>query len=222
MIGPRKAIVLAATLCACAGAQSDAANDPAVLTTPADSFYQAAPPDTFQILFTTSEGSFTVEVYRDWAPLGSQRLYNLVRAGYYDGNRFFRVIDGFMAQFGIHGEPAVNTAWENADIPDDPVTHTNERGTLVFATRGPNTRTTQLFINFGNNTQLDGMGFTPLGRVVEGMEVVDRLHAGYGEGAPRGGGPDQMRLRSEGNSYLESSYPELDYIETARIVTPGA
>jgi len=177
-------------------------------------------PATFRARFETRKGDFVIEVHRDWAPLGTDRFYNLVRGGYYDGTRFFRVISGFMAQFGIHGDPQVSAAWRGARIPDDPVRQRNTRGAVSFATAGPGTRTTQLFINYGDNSRLDGIGFAPFGRVVEGMEVVDRLHAGYGEGAPRGRGPDQGRIEAEGNAYLEREFPELDQIRRATIVAP--
>src|SRR5947199_69901 len=147
-------------------------------------------PGTFRARFETRKGSFVIAVQRDWAPLGADRFYNLVKSGYFDGARFFRVIPGFMAQFGIHGDPHVAAAWRDATIPDDPVRQHNTRGAVSFATAGPGTRTTQLFINYGDNSQLDGMGFAPLGQVVEGMDVVDAPYGGYGEGAPRCRGPD--------------------------------
>ncbi|WP_230470511.1 peptidylprolyl isomerase [Lujinxingia vulgaris] len=175
-------------------------------------------PETFKINFGTTEGNFVVEVNREWAPRGADRLYNLVKIGYYDNIAFFRVIDGFMAQFGIHGDPQVNQVWREARISDDEVKQSNERGYVSFATAGPNTRTTQLFINFGNNAQLDNMGFAPVGRVIEGMDVVDSLYKGYGEGAPRGRGPDQGRLQAQGNAYLKAEFPELDYTTEVRIV----
>ena len=178
----------------------------------------AKAPDVFKARFDTTKGPFVIEVHRAWAPHGADRFYNLVANGYYDNVRFFRVLTGFMAQFGINGDPALNNIWREADIPDDPVTQSNTRGTVSFATRGPNTRTTQLFINFGNNGGLDGQGFAPFGKVVEGMEVVDALYSGYGEGAPSGAGPDQGRAQTEGNKYLSSEFPKLDYIKTARIV----
>lgn len=179
-------------------------------------------PDTFRARFETTEGDFVIEAYREWAPRGADRFYNLVRSGYYDGNRFFRVIDGFMAQFGLHGNPEVNAAWRKGAIRDDPVRASNTRGTVSYAMAGPDTRTTQVFINYADNSRLDDMGFAPLGRVVEGMDVVDRLHSGYGEGAPRGSGPAQRRIHEEGNEYLEREFPELDAIERATIVSePG-
>jgi peptidyl-prolyl cis-trans isomerase A (cyclophilin A) len=159
-------------------------------------------------------------VHRAWAPHGADRFYNLVRAGYYDGVRFFRVLPGFMAQFGIHGDPVVSAAWRDQRIPDDPVRRTNVRGMVSFATAGPGTRTTQVFINFANNDRLDAMGFSPFGQVVEGMEVVDQLYADYGEGQPRGRGPDQGRMQAEGNAYLARQFPKLDTVKSARIETP--
>jgi peptidyl-prolyl cis-trans isomerase A (cyclophilin A) len=176
-------------------------------------------PDTFRAKFETNEGTFTIEVTRAWAPLGADRFYNLVKNGYYDDARFFRVLDGFMAQFGIHGDPKVSAAWRGARIQDDPVTQSNTRGMVTFAMGGKDTRTTQLFINYvDNGAALDRQGFPPFGKVVEGMEVVDKFYKAYGEGAPRGPGPDQGRLQMEGNAYLAKSFPELDYIVKATIV----
>jgi peptidyl-prolyl cis-trans isomerase A (cyclophilin A) len=187
---------------------------------PGSAAMTARAPATFRARFETSKGIFVIEVRRDWAPLGADRFYNLVKSGYYDGVRFFRVIPGFMAQFGIHGDPRVSAAWRDARIPDDPVRQRNARGMVTFATAGPGTRTTQLFINYRDNNPLDGMGFAPFGRVVEGMEVVDRLYGGYGEGAPGGRGPDQGRIQAEGNAYLERAFPELDQVRRATIVAP--
>ena len=174
-------------------------------------------PVTFNANFDTSKGVFVITVHRDWAPNGADRFYNLVKNGFYDDVRFFRVIDGFMAQFGIHGTPAVASAWQNASIKDDPGKQSNKRGFVTFATRGPNTRTTQLFINFGDNAGLDKQGFSPFGEVTKGMDVVDKIYNGYGEGAPRGKGPDQGRVQAEGNAYLAKDFPKLDYIKTATI-----
>jgi peptidyl-prolyl cis-trans isomerase A (cyclophilin A) len=175
-------------------------------------------PESFKARFETSKGSFTVEVTRSLAPNGADRFFNLVRAGYFTDVEFFRVISGFMCQFGIHGNPKVSAAWRESRIPDDPVKGSNARGAITFATAGPNTRTTQLFINFGNNASLDGMGFSPFGKVIEGMDVVDQIHSGYGEGAPRGLGPDQGRIQQEGNAYLKKEFPKLDYIKSAVIL----
>ena len=178
-------------------------------------------PDTFRVTFETTRGEFVVEARREWAPQGVDRFYNLVREGFFNDVRFFRVIEGFMAQFGISGDPQVAAAWQGARIPDDPVAASNTRGRVSFATAGPGTRTTQLFINYGDNSRLDETGFSPIGEVVQGMDVVDALHAGYGEGAPRGRGPDQGRIQREGNSYLASDFPDLDWIRGAEIITPA-
>jgi peptidyl-prolyl cis-trans isomerase A (cyclophilin A) len=174
-------------------------------------------PDTFKVNVDTSKGAFVIEVTRAWAPNGADRVYNLVKNGFFDQVRFFRVIDGFMAQFGIHGDPAISAAWRNARIPDDPVKQSNRKGYITFATAGPGTRTTQLFVNLVDNGALDAQGFAPLGRVVSGMSVVEKLYTGYGEGAPSGRGPDQGRVQAEGNAYLEKSFPKLDYIKGASI-----
>jgi peptidyl-prolyl cis-trans isomerase A (cyclophilin A) len=176
-------------------------------------------PDSFTVRFETTRGPFTVQVVRDWAPRGADRLYYLVRSGYYDGVRFFRVLPGFVAQFGASGDPKVAKVWERRTIRDDPVKESNRRGTVTFATAGPNTRTTQLFVNLAGNARLDRLGFAPLGRVVDGMtRVVDSLYTGYGEGPPRGKGPDQDRIAAEGNAYLARDFPKLDWIRKAEVV----
>lgn len=175
-------------------------------------------PASYKALFTTTKGDFTIEVTRELAPMGADRFYNLVKNGFYDDARFFRVIKGFMVQFGISGDPAVAAKWTDAVLQDDPVKETNTRGMISFATAGPNTRTTQVFINFGDNSRLDRMGFAPFGKVVSGMDVVDQLYADYGEGAPQGGGPDQDRIEKEGTAYLSRDFPRLDYIKSARIM----
>jgi peptidyl-prolyl cis-trans isomerase A (cyclophilin A) len=175
-------------------------------------------PAKYKVKFSTSKGDFVVEVNRASAPLGADRFYNLVKSGFFDNVRFFRAIKGFMVQFGIHGDPAVAAAWRGAHLSDDPVKESNKKGTITFATAGPDTRTTQLFINFNDNSNLDQMGFAPFGKVVSGMNVVDSIYTGYGEGAPRGRGPDQGRLQSEGNAYLEREFPLLDHVKTAKIV----
>jgi peptidyl-prolyl cis-trans isomerase A (cyclophilin A) len=177
---------------------------------------EQAPP-RYQVTLDTSKGPIVIDVHRDWAPLGADRFYNLVKNGFFDDVRFFRVIEGFMVQFGIHGNPAVASAWKNAQIKDDPVKQSNKRGFVTFATAGPNTRTTQLFINFGDNASLDRQGFAPFGEVSKGMDVVDKIYSGYGEGAPSGKGPNQGRLQAEGNAYLNKDFPKLDYIKTATI-----
>ena len=174
-------------------------------------------PDTFAVELDTTEGLIVMDVHRAWAPNGADRFYNLVRAGFYTDVAFFRVLDGFMAQAGIHGDPAVARAWTGASIPDDPVVGHNTRGMVSFAMGGPNTRTTQFFINFADNSRLDVMGFPPFALVRE-MTAADRLYDGYGEGAPSGRGPAQASLNREGNPYLRASFPELDYIRSARIL----
>jgi cyclophilin family peptidyl-prolyl cis-trans isomerase len=175
-------------------------------------------PATYNVKFDTSAGEFIVKVTRDWAPNGADRFYNLVKNGYYDDVRFFRAIAGFMVQFGINGDPAVNNAWRNARIAPDPVKQSNKKGLITYAMGAtPDTRTTQVFINFQNNASLDKMGFAPFGEVVKGIEVVDKLYTGYGEGAPRGSGPEQGRLQMEGNTYLKKDFPKLDYVKKATI-----
>jgi cyclophilin family peptidyl-prolyl cis-trans isomerase len=175
-------------------------------------------PATYKARFDTSKGAFVIEVHREWAPNGADRFYNLVKNGFYDNVRFFRVISGFMVQFGINGNPAIAAKWRVATIPDDTVRVSNKRGTITFATAGPGTRTTQVFINFADNTGLDSQGFAPFGQVVSGMNVVDTLYAGYGEGAPSGRGPDQNRLQREGNAYLARDFQRMDYVKKATIV----
>ncbi len=175
-------------------------------------------PATFNVKFDTSAGAFVVKVHRDWAPRGADRFYNLVKNGFYDDCRFFRVISGFMVQFGINGDPDVMNAWRGAMIKPDPVKETNRRGTITYAMGGsPDTRTTQVFINFGDNSSLDKQGFAPFGEVTSGMNVVDKIYSGYGEGAPSGKGPEQGKIQMEGNKYLTKSFPKLDYIKTATI-----
>lgn len=174
-------------------------------------------PAVYKVNVDTSKGPFVLEIHRDWAPAGADRFYNLVKNGFYDNDRFFRVISGFMVQFGVNGDPKVSAVWREANIKDDPVRQSNSRGMITFATAGPNTRTTQVFINFANNGALDRMGFAPFGRVVSGMEVVDALYSGYGEGAPRGNGPDQGRVQTQGNAYLTHDFAKLDYIKKATI-----
>ena len=177
----------------------------------------SAPP-SFKAKFETTKGDFIVEVTKAWAPNGADRFFSLVTIGYYTDIPMFRVIEGFMVQFGIHGDPKMNKVWKNASILDDKVSQSNTPGMITFATRGPNTRTTQLFINYGQNVRLDGMGFAPFGKVVEGMDVVNAVYSGYGEGAPRGRGPSQGRMQSEGNAYLKAEFPEMDYIKSISIV----
>jgi peptidyl-prolyl cis-trans isomerase A (cyclophilin A) len=179
----------------------------------------AKAPAVFKVKFTTTKGDFVVEVHKDWAPLGAERFYNLAKHGYFTDIAFFRVIKGFMVQFGIHGDPEMNKAWHDAKINDDPAgKHSNTRGMITFATAGPNTRTTQLFINYVDNVSLDNMGFAPFGKVLSGMDVVDKIEGQYGEGAPGGRGPSQGTLQDQGNAYLKAQFPALDYIKSAKVL----
>ncbi|GAC1638353.1 MAG: hypothetical protein NVS9B14_18850 [Candidatus Acidiferrum sp.] len=176
-------------------------------------------PAKYEVKFKTTRGEFTVLVTRAWAPIGADRFYNLVKGHFYDDAAFFRVVPGFVVQFGINGKPAISAAWKHADIADDPVTQSNKRGSLTFATAGPNTRTTQLFINLKDNTFLDGQGFSPFA-VVEGsgMNVVEMLYDGYGND----NGPAQDKLETLGNPYAKKGWPKLDYVVSATLVEPGA
>ena len=227
----KRAFVVGATLAALLGCSEQAPPPKAK----ADSGSAAAPasplldsrhadvnqkaPAQFKVKFVTSKGDFTVEVTRAWSPNGADRFYSLVKNNYYDEVRFFRVLKGFMAQFGIHGDPRIASVWQSANIEDDPVKQSNTRGMLCYAKASfPNSRSTQIFINYGDNSRLDISGFSPFGKVIDGMEVVDKLYAEYGEGAPEGAGPSQVRLQQEGNAYLKRYFPDLDYIKTARIV----
>jgi peptidyl-prolyl cis-trans isomerase A (cyclophilin A) len=180
-----------------------------------------AAPAQFKVILQTTKGDVTIDVNRDWSPRGADRFYSLVKEGFYDGARFFRVLRSprpFMAQFGINGDPKVTAKWADANIQDDPVTQHNTRGMISFAKSGSNTRSTQIFINYSDNSRLDASGFSPFAVVSSGMEVIDQLYADYGEGPPDGTGPDQERIEKEGNAYLDSAFPKLDYIKTARIV----
>jgi peptidyl-prolyl cis-trans isomerase A (cyclophilin A) len=178
-------------------------------------------PDEFNVRFATDKGDFVIAVTRDWAPNGADRFYNLAKIGYFDDAAFFRNIEGFMVQFGINGDPAVNDKWHRSNIKDDAVKESNKRGYVTFAqSSNRNSRSTQVFINFGDNGRLDGQRFAPFGRVVEGMDIVESLYNGYGEGAPNGRGPDQGRIQQEGNAYLKRSFPKLDYIKSATIEEP--
>ena len=191
-----------------------------LLSSPGDSAFRATAPDTFVVRFATSRGDFLVQVPRVWSPRGADRFYNLVRAGYYDRTKFFRVVPGFVVQWGVHGDPAVNQAWARQCIQDDPVRRTNIRRAVTFAFGAPNTRTTQVFINYGLNTSLDRAGFSPFGEVIEGMEVVDSLYAGYGEIATVEGasGVNPVTATEQGNAYLAREFPLLDSIIQARVV----
>ncbi len=188
------------------------------LLDPSADVWKETAPDTFRVRFVTTKGPFVMEVYRDWAPIGADRFYNLARTGFYDGAPFFRVIDGFMAQFGLHGDPEVASVWWSQTMPDDSVRQSNVRGSVSYAMRGPYTRTTQVFISYRDNSYLDRMGFAPFGRVLQGMDVVDSLYSGYGESAPQGDGPDVRRIHAEGNAYLRTEFPDMDYVETATLI----
>jgi cyclophilin family peptidyl-prolyl cis-trans isomerase len=175
-------------------------------------------PAIYLVRLITTKGDCVIEVHRDWAPLGADRFYNLVRFGFYNGASFFRVLPGFVVQFGISPNPRISNAWRNATIQDDPVVASNLRGAVTFATGGPGTRTTQVFINLADNKGLDSRGFSPFGKVVEGMTVVESLYSGYGEGAPQGNGPDQGLIEKEGGPYLARHFPRLDHIKSAVIL----
>jgi peptidyl-prolyl cis-trans isomerase A (cyclophilin A) len=200
---------IAALAVSVASAQAPAAKPN--LKSPASLKEQA--PAVFKANFETSAGTFVIEVHRDWAPNGADRFYNLVKSGFFENVRFFRVIPGFMVQFGMHGDPSVGAAWRYAAIKDDPVKESNKRTYVTFAMAGPNTRTTQIFINFADNAGLDGQGFAPFGKIISGMNVVDKLNATYGA-TP---GNDQGNIAAGGNAYLEKTYPKLDFIKKATI-----
>ena len=178
-------------------------------------------PDSYRVRFDTSRGHFVAEVTKAWAPEGAERFYRLVEKQFFYDARFFRVVRNFVVQFGINGDPQVETRWRSLTMRDDPVKQSNKRGTITFAMAGPNTRTTQVFVNLQDNTRLDANGFAPFGQVVEGMEVVDHLYSAYGDGPPRGSGPDQELIERQGNAYLDAQFPNLDVIRRARIVTAG-
>ena len=182
----------------------------------------AKAPDVFDVKFTTSVGDFVVEAHRAWAPLGADRFYNLAKNGFFDNAAFFRVIAGFMAQFGIPAEPRIAKAWYSANIKDDPVKQSNGPGYVSFATSGPNSRTTQMFINLGDNSRLDKDGFAPFGKVTEGMEVVRKIYSGYGEGAPGGNGPNQTAVTNQGKAYLDKNFPKLDSVKSTTVTVPEA
>ncbi|MFN5287602.1 MAG: peptidylprolyl isomerase [Planctomyces sp.] len=172
-------------------------------------------PDKFRVKFETSCGDFTVEVQRDWAPLGADRFHELVQAGFYDECRFFRVVPGFVVQWGMNGDPAVYAKWKDREIKDDKVTQSNREGMITFASRGPNTRTCQLFINLADNERLDDLGFAPFGKVLEGLDVVKKITSEYGQR------PQQPLIQEEGNTYLKKEFPKMDYIKKATVVPAG-
>jgi len=202
------ALALTLGVAVSAAAQAPAAAKPS-LTDPATLKEQA--PATYTARFDTSAGPFVIRVTRAWAPRGADRFYNLVKNGFFDGTRFFRVVPNFMVQFGINGDPAIQKHWANASIQDDPVTQTNNKGYITFATRGPNTRTSQVFINLKANGFLDKQGFAPFGEVISGMEVVEKITSQYGES------PNQGTIQSQGNAYLNKQFPKLDFVKKATI-----
>jgi peptidyl-prolyl cis-trans isomerase A (cyclophilin A) len=189
--------------------RADAARDPGLRT-------REAPPavgnNVYQVRFETTAGDFTVEVHRDWAPIGAERFEELVKTGFYDGASFFRVVPNFVVQFGIPGNPSLTRKWRNSDIQDDPVKQSNSMGTIVFATAGPNTRTTQVFINLVDNQRLDAQGFAPFGQIIQGMGVVSRINSEYRER------PDQKLLETRGDAYIKENFPKIDYIKKATIL----
>lgn len=210
-IGSTLALLLLA-----AGAQSVGTR--AVLLDPQQPFWREPAPGVFHVEFETTKGAFVIAVHREWAPRGAGRFYNLVRAGFFDNSRFYRVRAGRFAQFGIPGEPAIAAVWRNQTIPDDPVRQSNTRGTIAYAMTGPGARTTQLYINLTDNSAQDSDGFAPIGKVVAGLETVDKLWSGYGEGAGGGmRGGKQGRIFAEGNAHLDRDFPQLDKLVRARL-----
>ncbi len=176
-------------------------------------------PAEYKVRLDTSKGNVLILVHRDWSPRGADHFYELTKMGFYDGNRFFRALRGFIVQWGMNGDPKVNKDWSEIPIPDDPPKVSNKIGTVVFAAAGPNSRTTQVFINLGDNSSsLDPQGFTPFGEVIQGMDNVMNFYTDYGDGPPAGSGPNQAAIAQIGNDYLEEHFPKLDYIKTARIL----
>ena len=215
----RSTVVIAGAIAFAVGASSCVRHAAGLVDPDAAELARAAP-DSFRVAFTTTRGRFVVMAHRSWAPYGVDRFFYLASHHYYDGNRFFRVLRGYVAQFGLSGDPRVAATWKTRRIPDDPVRESNRKGRVAFASAGPRSRTTQLFVDLADNRRLDTLGrigFPPIGEVVEGMDVVEGLYAGYGEGVPRGNGPSQERIAREGNAYLLRSFPKLDSVVTARV-----
>lgn len=183
--------------------------------------YAETAPDRYRATFHTSAGDVVIEVTRAWAPIGADRFYNLSKGGFYDDTRIYRVLDNFMAQWGLNGDPYVNQAWKNEYLVDDPVVESNTRGRVAFAKGGLHTRTTEVFINYKDNGALDGEGFAPFGEVVEGMDVVDAFHSAYGDGPPRGEGPYQAMAAARGNAYFDEEFPELTRIDSVTVQPIG-
>jgi peptidyl-prolyl cis-trans isomerase A (cyclophilin A) len=178
---------------------------------------RATAPDHFRVRFTTTRGEFVVEVHRTWAPRGADRFYNLVKNGFYDGDRVYRVLKGYMAQWGVSPDPRVSAVWKDAIIVDDPVSQSNKRGRIAFAQSGPQSRTTEVFVDLRDNPDLDAHGFAPFGEVVKGMDVVEAFYAGYGDGPPRGSGPYQAAAEAAGEAYFAKDFPKLDRITSASV-----
>lgn len=176
-------------------------------------------PAQYKVRMQTTKGDVVILVHRDWSPIGADHFYELTKTHFYDGNRFFRCLPGFVVQWGINGDPDVNKTWREIAIRDDPPKINNKPGTVVFASAGPSSRTTQIFVNLADNSAaLDAQGFTPFGEVIQGMDNIATVYMGYGEGPPSGAGPNQAAIADIGNPYLEEHFPRLDYIKTARIV----
>lgn len=215
------ASLLAALTIGCGGSSDD--TTPGVVRSPLlqpDRFAETAPA-RYLVRVETSDGEVVIEVHRDWAPIGADRFYNLAKGGYYDDSRIYRVLAGFMAQFGLNEDPYVSQAWKTQFLVDDPVNESNTRGRVAFAQGGRHTRTTEIFINYKNNSTLDGEGFTPFGEVVEGMDIVDAFYADYGDGPPRGDGPYQAMAAARGNAYLDVDFPELTKIFKVTVTPTG-
>ncbi len=177
-------------------------------------------PATYRVLLQTTKGDVVILVHRDWSPIGADHFYRLVKAGFYNDNAFFRALPNFVVQWGINGNPKINQQWSAISIKDDPPKVSNKIGTVVFAKTGePDSRTTQVFINLRDNSaSLDPQGFTPFGEIVQGMENIEQIYMGYGDGPPHGQGPDQEAISQNGNAYLRQNYPKLDYIKSATII----
>ena len=195
-----------------------ASQDKGALLDPKSPAVNLTAPTEFKVKLETSKGDLVVKVVREWAPKGADRFYSLVKNGYYDDCRFYRVLPKYVAQTGIHGDPKISMKWHEAPIDDDPVKQKNLRGRISFAKAGPNSRTTNLFINLRDSTSLDSQGFAPIGEIVEGLDVADLLHSGYGDGAPKGRGPSQKKIYEEGNAWLQKEFKDLDFIKTAKVV----
>jgi len=213
------ALLLAALCAACGGSGDDA--EPAVARNPLlrPQRFQETAPAAYQVRLETSVGDVVIQVHRAWAPLGADRFYNLAKGGYYDGSRIYRVLPNFMAQFGLHADPYVTQAWKSEFLVDDPGVASNTRGRVAFAKGGLHSRTTEIFISYKDNSQLDERGFTPIGEVIEGMEVVDAFYSAYGDGPPRGEGPYQAMAAARGNEYLDADFPELTRILRVTLTT---